>query len=105
MDGRDASHSTRTGGARLRICARRGCDSAVKKPTAKYCSIQCCTLDPERHARLRTQARRHARSTLVPMSRQLAMPFNGTSLDPEAMIARLCEGRDDVPGGLSRLIG
>jgi hypothetical protein len=88
-----------------RTCARRGCISAVKKPTAKYCSRDCCRLDPERHERLRTQALRVGR-TVVPMSRQLPMPFGGaTNSYQEDSLTLLGEGREDVPAGMSRFAG
>jgi endonuclease YncB( thermonuclease family) len=85
-----------------RVCARRGCHVAVKKPTAKYCSVQCCSIDPERIERLRTQARRASRRTVLPMARQLQMSFAPNN--PEAVLNALCEGREDVPGGMRRLI-
>jgi hypothetical protein len=87
-----------------RVCARRGCVALVKKPTAKYCSVRCCALDPERHERLRNQARRAGASPL-PMTRQLSIGFPAISFDAEAQLAQLCEGREDVPAGMSRLVG
>jgi len=98
-----ASHARRAHSV-LRTCARRGCGTLVKKPTAKYCSIRCCAIDPERHERLRTQARRAA-SRPLPMTRQLSMGFSLSTADPEAQLAKLCEGREDVPAGMSRLVG
>lgn len=89
---------------RLRTCARVGCSAQVNKPTAKYCSVRCCSLDPARHERLRVQARRASSGALLPLSRQLAMPFAASS-NAEAQLAVLCEGREDVPSGMSRLIG
>lgn len=85
-----------------RLCARRGCSSPVKKATAKYCSVQCCSIDPERHERLRQQARRGA---VLPMTRQLTLAMQAQSSNPEAQLALLCEGREDVPAGMSRLSG
>jgi hypothetical protein len=85
-----------------RLCRRIGCGQRVNKPTAKYCSVSCCAADPERISMLRARARDRARSVL-PMSRQLSMPFAGSN-NPEAMLGLLCEGRDDVPGGMSRLV-
>jgi len=86
-----------------RACARRGCDQLVKKPTAKYCSVQCCAVDPERQERLRGQARRAGRT--LPMSHQLSLAFPALGVDLEAQLAALCEGREDVPAGMSRLAG
>lgn len=84
-----------------RICARRGCASPVKKATAKYCSVLCCSIDPERHARLRVSAQRSNRRVL-PMTRQLSLTLMAAN-NPEAALAQLCEGREDVPRGMSRL--
>jgi endonuclease YncB( thermonuclease family) len=86
-----------------RVCARRGCNVAVKKPTAKYCSVQCCSIDPERLEKLRTQARRASRRTVLPMARQLQISFSSSG-NPEEMLNALCEGREDVPAGMRRLI-
>jgi hypothetical protein len=83
------------------MCARRGCTAPVKKATAKYCSVRCCTIDPERHARLRLSAQRSNRRVL-PMTRQLNLGLSGAN-NPEAVISRICEGREDVPRGMSRL--
>lgn len=85
-----------------RVCARRGCNATVKKPTAKYCSVQCCSIDPERLEKLREQARRASRRTVLPMSRQLQISF--ASANPEEMLNSLCEGREDVPAGMRRLV-
>ena len=82
-----------------RVCARVGCVAAVKKPTAKYCSVRCCAIDPERHERLRAQARRTSARPLT-MARQLSL---NVTFDPEAHLAQLCQGREDVPAGMSRL--
>lgn len=82
-----------------RVCARRGCGDAVKKPTAKYCSVRCCAIDPERHERLRAQARRTSARPLT-MARQLSLTVTP---DPEAQLALLGKGREDVPAGMSRL--
>jgi hypothetical protein len=87
---------------KYRLCARIGCGHRVNKPTAKYCSVGCCATDPERINVLRARSRERAR-TVLPLSRQLTMPFAGTN-NPEAMLGLLCEGRDDVPGGMSRLV-
>lgn len=86
---------------RRRICARRGCATPVKKATAKYCSVRCCAVDPERHARLRLSAQRSNRRVL-PMTRQLRLGFNPAT-NPEAAISRISAGREDVPQGMSRL--
>ena len=84
-----------------RLCARRGCGEPVKKRTAKYCSVHCCAIDPERHERLRQQARRAAARPL-PMTRQLSLDLQRpAAFDPEASLAQL-RGRDDVPSGMSR---
>ena len=87
----------------LRVCARRGCNRAVNKRTAKYCSVRCCTIDPERHARLRLSAHRSSRRVL-PMSRQLTFGLT-PSIGPEAELMRLPAGREDVPRGMSHLCG
>jgi hypothetical protein len=40
------------------------------------------------------------------MSRQLPMPFGGRPISyQEDSIARLGEGREDVPAGMSRFVG
>jgi hypothetical protein len=85
-----------------RLCARRGCNAAVKKPTAKYCSVQCCSIDPERLEKLREQARRASRRSVLPLARQLQMSF--APGNPEEMLNALCEGREDVPAGMRRLV-
>ena len=85
--------------AAYRICARRGCGDAVKKPTAKYCSVRCCAIDPERHERLRAQARRASARPLT-MAHQLSMTV---TFEAEAKLDELCQGREDVPAGMSRL--
>ena len=84
-----------------RVCARRGCGMSVKKPTAKYCSVQCCAIDPERHERLRTHARRGNTRPLA-MSHQLSLTMTAPAYDPEAQLADL--EREDIPRGMSRLI-
>jgi hypothetical protein len=87
-----------------RICARVGCGELVHKPTAKYCSIKCCSIDPARHERLRNQARR-ASARPIPMLRQLRFDFQSQAFDPEAQLTQLCQAREDVPAGMSRLTG
>src|ERR1700686_132859 len=82
-----------------RICARRGCTAAVNKATAKYCSVRCCAIDPERHARLRLSAQRSNRRVL-PMSRQLSLGLSPTN-NPEAALYRISESLKDVPQGRS----
>jgi hypothetical protein len=91
----DPPHPTR------RMCARRGCGIPVNKATAKYCSVRCCSSDPERHARLRLSAQRSSRRVL-PMTRQLSFGLISAN-NPEAAISRISEGREDVPRGMSRL--
>jgi hypothetical protein len=86
-----------------RQCARRGCNQPVKKRTAKYCSVRCCAIDPERHERLRTQARRASRP--LPMTRQLSFSLNAPAFDPEALLAQLRSGHEDVPEGMARFAG
>jgi hypothetical protein len=86
-----------------RICFRTGCGVPVKKPLGKYCSVRCCSIDPQRHERLRVQARLASRRPVLPMARQLSLGLAG-SANPEAFLAHLCEGREDAPGGLSRLV-
>jgi hypothetical protein len=104
MDGDGTAH-VQIQTTMARTCARRGCGSTVKKRTAKYCSRDCCRLDPERQEKLRAQALRAGRS-IVPMSRQLPMPFGGRPISyQEDSIARLGEGREDVPAGMSRFAG
>jgi hypothetical protein len=89
----------------VRLCARAGCTEPVKKPTNKYCSVRCCAIDPERLARLRQQAHRNARRTVLPLAHQLSLEMWGSSLaNPEAEIELLEEAREDVPRGMSRLI-
>src|SRR3984893_1703794 len=87
-----------------RICARVGCGEPVNKPTAKYCSIKCCSIDPARHERLRNQARR-ASARPIPMLRQLRFDFPSQAFDLEAQLSQLCQAREDVPAGMSRLTG
>ena len=84
-----------------RICARRGCAAPVNKATAKYCSVRCCAIDPERHARLRLSVQRSNRR-VIPMTRQLSLGLNSAN-NPEAAISRIAEAREDVPRGMSRL--
>ena len=104
MDG-DGATSLHARTVVVRTCARRGCAATVKKRTGKYCSRDCCRLDPERHERLRAQALRASRS-IVPLSRQLPMPFGGAPISyQEDSLARLGEGREDVPVGMSRFAG
>ena len=87
--------------AHRKICARRGCSAAVKKPTAKYCSVRCCSIDPERLEKLREQARRSGGRPVLPLARQLQLSFNAGN--PEEALNVLCQGREDVPAGMSRL--
>ena len=84
-----------------RTCARRGCSEPVKKATAKYCSVRCCTIDPERLQRLRAHARRSSGRPL-PLAHQLTLPM--APYDPEAQLS-VFRGREDIPGGMSRLAG
>ena len=97
------SRSSQRAPAPRRICARVGCGEPVHKPTAKYCSIKCCSIDPARHERLRNQARRASRP--IPMLRQLRFDFQPIGFDPEAQLNELCLAREDVPAGMSRLTG
>jgi hypothetical protein len=85
--------------APLKVCARPGCVATVKKATAKYCSIPCCALDPNRQERLRRQARR---APIVPLAHQLSMMFQVHS-DIEASLDGRTFGREDIPAGLQRL--
>jgi hypothetical protein len=85
-----------------KMCARRGCSVPVKKPTAKYCSVGCCSVDPERLEKLRIQARRAGNRPVLPMARQLQLTF--TSGNPEELLNVLCQGREDVPAGMSRFV-
>src|SRR5215472_2512194 len=85
-----------------RICARIGCQTPVKKATAMYCSVACCATDPERRSALRERSRSAARQ-MLPMSRQLTIPF-GSFDHAEHVLALLCEGREDAPLGMRRLV-
>jgi len=91
-------------GTRRRVCARPGCSRSVNKTTAKYCSVACCALDPVRRERIREQSRR-AQARPLAMVHQLTLSLNVSTFDPEAELARVCVGREDVPGGMSRLAG
>ncbi len=99
---------TETGGTDVngarRVCTRRGCRRLVNKPTAKYCSVRCCALDPERRARISAR-RRRAHATPLPMTHQLSLTLGQAGFDPEAQLAEISAGRDDVPAGMSRLVG
>jgi len=79
----------------LRVCARAGCVAPVKKQTAKYCSVQCSSLDPDRRARLRERARS---GRILPLARQLRLDFESEELG----LALLETGREEIPRGLSR---
>ena len=76
----------------------------MKKPTNKYCSVRCCSIDPDRLERMRTRGSRGGRTAVVPLARQLSLEIFGLS-DPEAEIDLVGEGREDVPRGMSRLVG
>ena len=39
------------------------------------------------------------------MLRQLRFDFQATAFDPEAQLNELCQAREDVPSGMSRLTG
>jgi hypothetical protein len=82
--------------SRLRQCARWGCDKAVKKPTNKYCSRECCIADPERIERIRESSRRQ----VLPLARQLDL---SVWANEESGLAAVCAGVEDAPAGLSRL--
>lgn len=85
--------------ATLKICARPGCEASVKKATAKYCSIRCCAVDPDRQERLRRQARR---APIVPLAHQLSIIFQ-VHPDIEASLDERWTNREDIPAGLQRL--
>jgi hypothetical protein len=87
-----------------RTCARRGCNQPVNKRTAKYCSVRCCTIDPERRERIRVRSRRAHEQPLT-MTRQLRLSLSSAAFDPEAQLAQMGRGREDVPAGMSRLVG
>lgn len=87
-----------------RVCARRGCNQPVNKRTAKYCSVRCCAIDPERRERIRVQSRR-THATPLPMAKQLTFMLTSSAFDPEALLAQLSQMREDVPSGMSRLAG
>lgn len=78
-----------------RTCARVGCGGTVKKRTAKYCSVQCSSIDPDRRARLRERARR---GMVLPLARQLHLDFESEELG----LDYLQSGREEIPVGLSR---
>ena len=96
--------STADSSAARRKCARTGCNQPVNKPTAKYCSVRCCATDPERRERIRVQTRRASGRPLT-MARQLSLSLNAVAADPEALLAQMSQGREDVPAGMSRLAG
>ena len=73
----------------------------MKKPTAKYCSVSCCSSDPARNERLREQARRNRRR-IIPLTRQLSFGFEA-NVGAEAQLATMTAYREDVPFGMSRL--
>lgn len=79
-----------------------GCQTPVNKATAKYCSVQCCATDPQRRSALRERSRNAARY-MLPMSRQLTIPY-GTYDSTERVLELLCEGREDAPLGMRRLV-
>ena len=85
--------------ALFKICSRPGCETSVKKATAKYCSIRCCALDPSRKERLRRQARR---APIIPLAHQLPLMFQ-VHRDIEASLDDRTFGREDIPAGLQRL--
>src|SRR5438270_4340597 len=85
--------------APFKVCARPGCQASVKKATAKYCSISCCALDPDRQERLRRQARR---APIVPLAHQLSIIFQ-IHADIESSLDERTLGREDTPAGLQRL--
>ena len=85
----------------LRVCATRDCENAVKKPTAKYCSVACCAKDPARNERIREQAKRNRRR-IIPLTRQLSLGFE-THAGAEAQLASITTNSEDVPFGMSRL--
>ena len=80
----------------LRQCARRGCGNQVKKPTNKYCSRECCRIDPDRLERFRAVSRRR----VLPMSRQFDMPLWSGE---ETTLAAACDALEEAPAGLRRL--
>ena len=86
------------------MCARTGCGQPVHKRTAKYCSVACCALDPERRERIRVQSRRAHQRPLA-MVRQLSLSLNSGGVDPEALLAQISASREDVPAGMSRFAG
>jgi hypothetical protein len=80
----------------MRQCARRGCGHQVKKPTNKYCSRECCQIDPDRIERLKEVSRRR----ILPMSKQMEMPYWAAD---ETALADACDGVEEAPAGLRRL--
>ena len=40
---------------------------------------------------------------LLPLARQLHLSFTQGAANPEELLNVLCQGREDVPGGMSRL--
>jgi hypothetical protein len=101
VTGRSGIRDTDTHHSQRRVCARPGCLTLVKKPTAKYCSVRCCSIDPERRQRLRTSSQRSTRRVL-PMTRQLSLALNPAN-NPELALLALVEGREDIPRGMSCL--
>lgn len=95
--GRSLTVSKQT--TQLKLCARSGCLSPVKKSTARYCSIRCCAQDPIRKERLRRQARR---TPILTLAHQLSMSFKAHP-DIEASLDDRILDRDDIPAGLQRL--
>ncbi len=78
-----------------RVCARAGCEATVKKRTAKYCSVRCSSIDPDRRARLRERARH---GVVLPLAHQLRLDFESE----EWGLNLLESSREEVPLGLSR---
>ena len=90
--------------AAFRICSNAQCFNEVKKKTAKYCCVQCCASDPNRHERIRKQVRRSARRYVLPLAKQLTLdPYMG-NFNPELELSAYCLSREDVPSGLARLV-
>jgi hypothetical protein len=89
------AHSSPPLKAALRTCARAGCAAPVKKQTAKYCSVRCSSLDPDRRARLRERARS---GQVLPLARQLRLDFEGEEMG----LVLLDNRREEIPLGLSR---
>ncbi|MGC8461159.1 MAG: hypothetical protein ACP5OR_04875 [Candidatus Dormibacteria bacterium] len=59
-----------------------------------------------RRERIRKQVRRSAKRTILPMAKQLSLDPYLNRFNPELeLIQNSCTAREDVPAGMSRLVG